>query len=279
MRTGLLQHRGFTLVEMITVIVITGILGAMVAVFIRAPVQSYMDSGRRAEMTDAADTALRRLGRDVRTAVPNSIRIAGCGGVPCVEYLPTRDGGRYRANGPGNTLNFGIVDGVFDIIGLPMNFLATDSIVIGSTQSDGNPPYVATVAGIRRAYVGVVGAQAAVTMTATALPVWAELQSQRFDVLDGAQQAVTYACNNIGIANGDGTGTLDRYQAYGYNAVQAVPAALGVVPAVLLNRISACTITYNPVSQLNGLLEIELTITRSNENVSLYHAIHVNNVP
>lgn len=279
MRTGLLQHRGFTLVEMITVIVITGILGAMVAVFIRAPVQSYMDSGRRAEMTDAADTALRRLGRDVRTAVPNSIRIAGCGGVPCVEYLPTRDGGRYRANGPGNTLNFGIVDGVFDIIGLPMNFLATDSIVIGSTQSDGNPPYDATVAGIRRAYVGVVGAQAAVTMTATALPVWAELQSQRFDVVDGAQQAVTYACNNIGIANGDGTGTLDRYQAYGYNAAQVAPGALGVVPAVLLNRISACTITYNPVSQLNGLLEVELTITRSNENVSLYHAIHVNNVP
>ena len=280
MRTKILLHKGFTLVEMIMVIVITGILGAMVAVFIRAPVQGYMDSGRRAEMTDAADIALRRLGRDVRTAVPNSIRTLICGGVPCVEYLPTRDGGRYRANGPGNALNFGIADGSFEIIGPAMNFLASDSIVIGSTQSDGNPPYDATATGILRAYSGAAGAQTTVNMTATALPVWAELQTQRFDVVDGVQQAVSYACNTIGVdANGDGTGTLDRYQAYGYNAVQVAPGAVGVAPAVLLDRISACTMTYNPVSQLYGLLEVALTITRRNENISLYHAINIKNVP
>ena len=50
---------GFTLVEAIMVIVITGILAGMVAVFIKAPVDGYVDSVRRAELTDAADTALR----------------------------------------------------------------------------------------------------------------------------------------------------------------------------------------------------------------------------
>ena len=50
---------GFTLVEMIMVITITGIIGAMVAVFIRSPVDSYVDSARRAELSDIADTALR----------------------------------------------------------------------------------------------------------------------------------------------------------------------------------------------------------------------------
>jgi MSHA biogenesis protein MshO len=286
MRTKLFLHKGFTLVEMIMVIVITGILGGMVAVFINAPVRGYIDSGRRAEMTDAADTALRRLGRDVRTAVPNSIRTAGCGVEQCVEYLPTRVGGRYRASGPGDTLNFGIPDGVFDIIGTsivaPMNFLATDSIVIGSTQSDGNPPYDISDAGILRAYTGAAGGQTVVTMTANPLPVWAELQTQRFSVVDGTQQAVTYACQGLGIIAGDGTGVLNRYALYGYRPAQASPAALfggGAVPAVLVNNLSACTITYNPVSQLNGLLEVALTITRGNENVSLYHAIHVNNIP
>ena len=52
---------GFTLVEAIIVIVITGILAAIVAVFIRAPVDGYFDSVRRAELTDTADVALRRL--------------------------------------------------------------------------------------------------------------------------------------------------------------------------------------------------------------------------
>ncbi len=40
------QQRGFTLVEAIMVITITGILAAMVAIFIRAPIDAYVDSAR-----------------------------------------------------------------------------------------------------------------------------------------------------------------------------------------------------------------------------------------
>jgi len=87
------QQSGFTLVEMIMVIVITGIIGGMVAVFLKAPIQQYMDVSRRAELTDIADTAVRRMARDVRIAVPNSVRFTNCT-APCVEFIPTKDGGR-----------------------------------------------------------------------------------------------------------------------------------------------------------------------------------------
>lgn len=277
------RNDGFTLIEMIMVMVITGVIGGMVAIFIRAPVQGYMDSSRRAEMTDIADTAVRRLARDIRTAVPNSIRVANCGASPCVEFLPTKNGGRYRADVPGNVLNFGVVDGDFDIIGPAIDFAANDFIVIGSTQSDGNPPYDQKVGGILRAYSGGAGAQTTVNFSATALPAWAEVPGHRFDVVDGAQQAVTYACEGAGInaATGDGTGSLNRYASYNFNEVQVAPAALGVAPSVLANRLSACTITYNPVNQRYGLLEISLEITRANrdEHVYLTQTIHVNNTP
>jgi len=49
---------GFTLIEAIIVIAITGIVAAAVAMFIRLPVQGYVDSAARAELTDIADTAL-----------------------------------------------------------------------------------------------------------------------------------------------------------------------------------------------------------------------------
>jgi MSHA biogenesis protein MshO len=278
------RQPGFTLVEMIMVIVITGIIGAMVAVFLKAPIQQYMDVARRAELTDIADTAILRMARDVRTAVPNSLRTANCGANPCVEYLPTRDGARYRAAQDctgaciGNVLNFGVADGSFDIIGTA-NFAANDYIVVGSTQSDGNPPYNQTTAGILRAYTGSAGTQTTVTFTNPGLPVWAELSSQRFDVVDGAQQAVTYACENVGLdSGGNGTGQLKRYWNYGFNLAQVNPPA-GGQSAILADKVSACTIDYALPNQRFGLLAVRLTLTSGGESVSLYNEIHVNNAP
>ena len=280
------RQYGFTLVEMIMVIVITGIIGGMVAVFLKAPIDQYIAVGRRAALTDIADTAIRRMARDVRTAVPNSVRVAGCGANPCVEYLPTRDGGRYRAAQDctgactGNVLNFGVLDGSFDIIGTA-NFASNDYIVVGSTQSDGNPPYDQTAAGVLRLYTGAAGSQTTVTYTNTAFPVWAELPSQRFDVVDGAQRAVTYACvGTFGTldANQNGQASLVRYWNYGFNTTQVNPPA-GGQSAILADKVSACTIDYALPNQRFGLLAVRLTLTSGGESVSLYNEIHVNNAP
>ena len=55
---------GFTLVEVIMVIVITGIIASFVGVFIKGAIDAYVDSARRAELSDVADTAVRRISRD-----------------------------------------------------------------------------------------------------------------------------------------------------------------------------------------------------------------------
>ena len=85
------------MIEAVMVIAITGIIASMVAVFIKTPVDAYFDSARRAGLTDAADTALRRIGRDVRLALPNSVRPHGAG-VAAIEFLQTTAGGRYDAD-------------------------------------------------------------------------------------------------------------------------------------------------------------------------------------
>ena len=292
------QQAGFTLVEMIMVIVITGIIGGMVAMFLKAPIQQYMDVARRAELTDIADTAVRRMARDVRIAVPNSVRTAGCGGTPCVEFLPTIDGGRYRASGPGDTLIFDGTDTAFDVIGTA-NIAENDYVVVGSTQSDGSIAYEAgALGGLRRvsAVSGVAPAVTGVTL-ASGLPSTAELSTQRFAVVagTGTQGAVTYACIVAGGGAcpntpvvGDGTCQLVRFSNYGINQLQNLspPATAIPNPPVLADRVSFCQIEYEiPATPATvvfprfGLLAVRLTLTSGGESVSLYNEIHVNNAP
>ncbi|GAB4512105.1 MAG: hypothetical protein Tsb0026_15800 [Sulfuricaulis sp.] len=107
-------HRivGMTLIELVVVITISGIIATMLGTFIVRPIQGYQATVRRAELVDAAEMALRRTARDIRQALPNSVRIrdslgnvdnvtCNAAGVTCViEMLNTVDGARYR-DGPG----------------------------------------------------------------------------------------------------------------------------------------------------------------------------------
>ena len=48
-------------------------------------------------LTDVADTAARRLIHDIRTALPNSVRVTSNGSAVYLEYLETVAGGRYNS--------------------------------------------------------------------------------------------------------------------------------------------------------------------------------------
>ncbi|MEE2983226.1 MAG: hypothetical protein VX929_08030, partial [Pseudomonadota bacterium] len=82
------------------------------------PIQGFIDTARRATLVDEADTAPNRLTREVRLALPNSVRIAGG---QALEFLRTRSGGRYRAQidpeMASNPLDFPPTDSKFDVLG------------------------------------------------------------------------------------------------------------------------------------------------------------------
>src|SRR5688572_5071141 len=86
---------GVTLLEMVVVMVLTAVVAGAVA-FLAYPIQQASDVTVRAQLTDATDNALQRIGRDVRLAVPNSVRVQVAGGVSYLEFVPLRAGGRYR---------------------------------------------------------------------------------------------------------------------------------------------------------------------------------------
>jgi len=94
---------GFTLVELVTVMVLMGILSASFMMFFKPTIDGYFAARRRADLTDIADTALRRMHQDLKKAVPNSVFITDpttlSDGVACFQFVPTIGGGRYRLSG------------------------------------------------------------------------------------------------------------------------------------------------------------------------------------
>lgn len=284
---------GFTLVEMIMVIVITGIIGGIVAVFLKAPIQQYMDVARRAEMTDIADTALRRISRDLRLALPNSVRVSPDG--KFIEFLPTSDGGRYRAGAPGNVLDFASAPAAgnpatFDVLGPVAQVLANDQLVIYNLGICTNPPICSAVCSSlgADAYEGcnrraITAGGNTITFTSTGLPFPFDSPGHRFHVVS---TPVTYVCSPV--VGGTG-GTLRRYWGYTIQALQSAVdtvAELDVLTtpttrALLATNVSSCSFTYsnNVVAERSGLVTMNLGISEEGETVTLYSAAHVSNQP
>jgi len=265
-----------TLIEMVIVIAITAIIASAVAVFISRPVEGYADAARRAEMTDIADTALRRMTRDLRTALSNSIRTTTVSGVVYLEYLQGSGGGRYRAAkdslGGGNILDFTILDpDGFDVIGAMPTLTAGDSIVIYNLASSGTSAnaYV----GDNRALVNV-GASTATTIALTAATKFPfPSPGKRFQVV---QYAVTYACNPA-------TGELRRYWNYGIVDPQPTPPATpnNALLASNVAAVGGCSFTYatSGTAQREGVVSLTLKIQESNEWIQLFQQVHVTNAP
>jgi MSHA biogenesis protein MshO len=287
-------QRGVTMVEMIVVIVITGIIGGVVALFIRLPVQGYTDSVARAAATDAADITLRRMARDLRLALPNSVRVDATvtPDVRYIEFLQTTGGLRYLAeddirpvvvpadkflswSDPSQT-TFDVVGGIPGGRHTPVvgNYVVIYNL--GEGQEPGNA-YNCDVSCNRakiKSFPGAASIELATNPFAAQAAGGVILTSpgKRFHVVSSA---VTYACNL-------GTRKLTRYWDYTITAAQPMPPADGK-SALLADNIKSCNFQYsNMDNQRSGLVGLSIGINIagvSEAELKLEHQVHVDNTP
>jgi MSHA biogenesis protein MshO len=301
-----MDARGFTLIELIVVILLMGIVAALAGRNITEPVLGFVDTSRRAGLVDAGHTAVNRITREVRLALPNSVRISGS---TALEFLRTRSGGRYRiAPDPGlplsDPLDFGGTDTSFDVLGTLrtfgricaatspscggpaastaacMNDPRLDCLVVYNT---GQPEDCGLLAsGRTNAYCGdnVAGIDTADVAAGTisfvndvgAFPL--SSPNQRFHIVD---TAVSYLCDL-------GTRTLRRYDGYAFGPVQPTVASPPPVSGrVLASNLTGCEFSYDPGTATRAaLLAVRLTFADAeapDERVVLYEQAHVPNTP
>lgn len=290
-----MRQHGFTLVEMVVVMIISGILSLVVMQFITRPIDIYVDQSRRARLVEQSLSVMQRLARDVRLAVPNSIRV-GCGG-QCVELMRAVTGGRYRALPPGDVLSFlpTDADSAFDVVGTlsgTSELVASvdpracengtaSCVVVYNTGFAGSDLWsgdnaatlvqvnVGTPTSVHFDNSRFAGGQAAFP---------AESPGRRFYITD---TPVTFLCDTV-------AESLRRYWGYSRRAAQgdvdshAELTALSnpAEHALLANGVSACRFDYAPGTPTrNAVLALRLTLSEQGETVTLFEQFNVGNLP
>jgi MSHA biogenesis protein MshO len=294
------RHRtaGFTLIELVAVMVIGAILSTVVWRNIATPLRGFADVQRRAELVATANLAAQRITRELRLALPNSVRVNADGSA--LEFLQTAGIGRYReqpdpADATRDALDLTRQRDSFDVLGpwpLPATIAAGaggaaacmngegDCLVIYNT---GNPQdCTAQAPGTRTnvwcgdnlaqiADIDDAGGKLEVDRSdqATSWPTGSP--AQRFYVVD---TPVSYLCRG---------GELLRYARYPISSVQPEPPAVDGVP--LATRVTACSFSYEPGSATRaGLVVIRLTVAAVNldgatEPLTVLEQVHIPNSP
>lgn len=283
------RSNGFTLVELIVVITITGIVAVMISSLVGNQMSGYVQMQQRAQLVQMVDTALQKIALDIHNAVPNSVRVNG----NYLEMVPVVMAAPYRseedASGSSDKLDFSSADASFDML----------ADKVSSAQSYGDGQVVVYNVGLTNGGVPVLGANiyadnAALephVISSKGVSVANNGVSDRIN-LDVPHQfsqrspnqklylvngALTYHCD---AANG----TLIRYSGYDIQQSQPTNAAAsplsGARSALLANKVSSCIVRYSSGSlERNAVVSLQLTLSEDNQSTTLMKQVQINNVP
>lgn len=291
------MSRGFTLVELVMVIALAGLVVVMISTVLSRPMEAFIDQSRRAELVDIAANALQRMSRDVRLAVPNSLRVSADG--QAVELLLIHSAARYRPNRIGeqrlrlsadaagscgsttqNELcnSFQVLDETFDPAGARWLVLYNTGAEIGSTPQPGSNVWAPANPGVITP-TGTTFSRLSAAPAGESHIAVDNLPSGGFRFAFASPQHRLYLAEAVVGYRCQG-GQLLRYS---YNQLlTAVPSSppANSNPQPVARSLANCSFAYKPGSrQRAGLLTLVLGISEAGESLQLLQQVHVDNAP
>ncbi len=273
--------RGFTLMEMILVIIILGIMGAGISGFISLSTQSYLNATNRDELIGNARFVIERLSRELRNAVPNSIRTQSWAGnrLQCIQFTPIVASTVYTdipvapelaskvlsvipfEGEDGNPYQCNIASGCTDLV--TVYPLKTDDIYTDATSSTGKIFRIDNVDSSSEPWkINILN-----------------LQAVHFDE-DSPTQRLYITSEQVSYCAFPGL--VIRYRDSISSGGQTIPGSTRFYMAgYLLDDISGQQVFNHQPATLtrNGVVQMHFRFTKDDENYVFDHEVHINNVP
>ena len=271
---------GFTLVEMVTVILILGILVVGVSSFIIFGTRIFVESSSVDQVLSQSRFAVERMTRELRSALPNSVRLNSDSlTYQCVEFVPIEASTTY--------LTMPIIPAAAASTGIVILDRNQDENKISENQFAWIYPLVDadvySSARQKRAQIKTPPLTLAnqVTLTFTAPTRFAEA-SPRQRIYFGSSP-VSY-CFEKGASGNDLQ--IVRYAGYNFNTVQPNPATMGtgvLMAQSVANRLDNSNdlpLILTPSSLVNNaMVHLQPRFNVNGETFQYRHQVQVINVP
>jgi len=262
------KRHGFTLVELIIVIVLLGIISAVLAPVILTNIRAYSDTRSRNELVARGRLSLERLSREIHQAIPNSLRLVTSS---TIEFVTTSHGGRYVDRN----------DGLISSASCPVarRFAAGFNLTQLCLLNPAGSPAVSNLLVIGNTSPASLqngDSRVAIQGVSGASPLWTvTFAAHTFnDASPGRHYSIVDSTNEVGQL-----GSALRWRRTGGIAAAEYDNAVDITSSdpQLISGVSAVTFNYNAIA--DGMLNVNLTLTDGTETVQLYEEIYVRNTP
>lgn len=269
MRFSILKIKGFSLIELVIVMLLIGILAVSLTNVTQLTISGYIDAKDRNQLSQSAKFVTEKIAREVREALPQSIRVNVVANTHCLEFMNIANAS--------TSLNIPATGNVssFNAVGFDINF--TTNMFVAIMPIDANSIY--SVAGTLGSVTAIANAGNQAIITLAGPTNFARRSPQnRFYLLN---TPISYCLNT---ANGE----LTRYDSYPITLPQQTPPFAGNSEVVAENYSANGAVFNYQLGTLNrsSLLQMNFQLQNRDRNLAameetfqVFHEVHVRNVP
>lgn len=261
---------GFTLIELVAVIVILSVVAIGAFSFIGLGASIYSDAKERDQLLSEARFVLERLNREIRSAVPNSVRVSADG--RCLEFLPSQWSTYYKTLPVAPQAPAGQIEAVelLDMDGNGYQVVSGDQVIVYPVSAAAL--YASTNNGYRKTLSGSSGSGIIRLQLTSATTFAADSPAARLYI---AKQPVSYCVAN---------GSIYRHSDYGYlenqNSNPANPVLMGQHLSNDLGDATDWPFNFAPGSlSRRAAVYLRLRFSLGGEQVVFNSEVHLPNAP